>query len=129
MTNFVIDSWAWIEYLDGSEVGSKMRDVIMDERNNIYTHIVSIAEIISKEKRRRKDPEVAWKAVTGLSKILQINEIDSKAVGMLHAEIKNRNKNFGLADSFVLYSARKLNGRILTSDPDFKGISEAMLLR
>ena len=129
MTDIVIDSWAWIEYLDGSDLGARVRNLIMDERNKLYTHVVSIAEIISKEKRRKKDPEIAWKAVTSLTKILQIDESDSKAAGFLHAEIKSRNKNFGLADSFVLHAAKKIGGRVLTGDPDFKGIAEAISLR
>ena len=129
MTNFVVDSWAWIEYLDGSSRGSKVRDSVMDERNQIFTHVVSVAEIISKVRRRRKDPEKAWQAVTNLSKILQIDELDSKQVGYLHAEIKSRNKNFGLADSFVLSAARKIGAKVLTGDPDFKGIPEAIMLR
>jgi predicted nucleic acid-binding protein len=129
MTDIVIDSWAWIEYLDGSDLGSKVRDVIKDERNNLYTHVISIAEIVSKEKRRKKDPETAWRAVTSLSKILRIDESDSKAVGFLHAEIKTKNKNFGLADSFVLHAAKKLKGRVLSGDPDFRGIADAILLR
>lgn len=93
--------------------------------------MISIAEIVSKEKRRKKDAETAWRAVASLSKVLKIDESDSKAVGLLHAENKNKNKNrnFGLADSFVLHAARKLSGRVLTCDPDFKGIAEAMLLR
>jgi len=128
MTDFVIDSWAWIEYLDGSRLGSKVRDVIMNERNTIYTHVVSVAEIISKEIRQNKDPEIAWKAITNLSKILQLDETDARAVGFLHAKIKSKNGNFGLADSFVLYSAKKLGGRVLTGDPDFKGVPEATLL-
>jgi len=129
MTNIVIDSWAWIEYLDGSVLGSKVRDIIMDERNNLYTHVVSAAEIVSKEKRRKKDPVKAWNAITSLTKILQIDVADSKAVGFLHADIKTKNKNFGLADSFVLHAARKLKGKVLTGDPDFKGITEAILLQ
>ncbi|MHB2035585.1 MAG: PIN domain-containing protein [Nitrososphaerales archaeon] len=91
--------------------------------------MVSIAEIVSKEKRRKKDPEIAWKAITNLSNVLQVDELDCKAVGFLHAEIKAKNKNFGLADSFVLHAARKMGGRVLTGDPDFKGIAEAILLR
>ncbi len=128
MTEIVIDSWAWIEYLDGSELGSRVRDMVLDQRNKLYTHVVSIVEIVSKEKRRKKDPETAWKAVTNLSSILRINELDSKEVGLLHAEMKTTYKNFGLADSFVLHAARKIHGRVLTGDPDFRGITEAILL-
>lgn len=129
MTDFVIDSWAWIEYLDGSLRGSKVRDIVMDEGNQIFTHVISIAEIISKEKRRHKEPEIAWQAVTNLSRIIQIDELDSKNVGFLHAETKTRRKNFGLADSFVLSAARKMGANVLTGDPDFKGIPEAVFLK
>lgn len=129
MTDIVIDSWAWIEYLEGSKLGAKVRDVIDDEQNKLYTHVVSVAEIVSKEKRKNKDPETAWKAVTGLTKILKIDELDSKAVGLLHAQIRSKNKNFGLADSFVLHAARKMGGRVLTGDPDFHGIADAILLK
>ncbi|MDH2901622.1 MAG: PIN domain-containing protein [archaeon] len=130
MTDLVIDSWAWIEYLDGSALGARVRDAIMDDkRNKCYTHAISVAEIVSKEKRRNKDPETAWRAVTSLSKILHIDESDSKAVGYLHAYMKSKNKNFGLADSFVLHAARKIGGRVLTSDPDFRGVKDAIMLR
>jgi predicted nucleic acid-binding protein len=129
MTDIVIDSWAWIEYLDGSDLGYKVRDLILDERNKLYTHVVSIAEIISKERRTKKEPDTAWRAITSLTKVLRIDESDSMEVGLLHAEIKSRKKNFGLADSFVLHAARKMGGRVVTGDPDFRGIAEAILLQ
>src|ERR1700730_12168751 len=129
MTDIIIDSWAWIDYLNGSDSGSRVRDIILDERNKLYTHSISIAEIVSKEKRRKKDPETAWKAITNLTIILRADELDCKAVGLLHAEMKAMNKNFGLADSFVLHAARKMKGRVLTGDPDFKGVVDAILLR
>lgn len=129
MTNLVVDSWAWIEYLDGSPIGSKVREYIINGQNNIFSHVLSISEIISKEKRCHKDPETAWNAITNLSKILYIDESDSKQAGLLHAEIKSKNKNFGLADSFLLYAARKIDGKVLTNDPDFKGIPDAIMLK
>ncbi len=129
MSNIVIDSWAWIEFLDGSPLGSKVREMIMDDRNKLYTHAVSVAEIMSKERRRDKDPETAWRAITNTSKIVLGDEIDSKEVGLLHAQVKSKKKNFGLADAFVLHTARKVGGKVLTGDLDFKGIPDAILLR
>jgi predicted nucleic acid-binding protein len=128
MSNLVIDSWAWIEYLDGSQLGSKAREVIMDEHNKLFTHAVSVAEIMSKERRRNKDPETAWRAITGTSKIVIADDMDSKEVGLLHAQVKSKNRNFGLADAFVLHTARKVGGKVLTGDPDFKGIPDAIML-
>ena len=129
MTNLFLDSWAWIEYLDGSTIGGKVREFIIDERNKIFTHVVSIAEIMSKEERLHKNPEIAWNAILNLSKIVYIDEWDSKEVGFLHAEIKSKNKNFGLSDSFILYAARKMTGKVLTGDPDFRGVQDAIILK
>ena len=128
MTRLVVDSWAWMEYFEGSSVGKRIRDKIIDERNEIFTHVVSIAEIISKVRRREKDVDTAWKAITTLSRIINLDEIDSKETGLLHAIIKSHNPNFGLADAFVLSAARKLEAKVLTGDPDFKGIDDAILI-
>ena len=128
MTRLVVDSWAWMEYFEGSSVAKKIRDRIVDERNEIFTHVVSIAEVISKVRRREKDVDTAWKAITTLSKIINLDEIDSKETGLLHAKIKLKNPNFGLADAFVLSAARKLEAKVLTGDPDFKGIDDVIFI-
>ena len=128
MTRLVVDSWAWMEYFEGSSVGKSIRDKIVDERNEIFTHVLSIAEIISKVRRREKDVDTAWKAITNLSRIINLDEIDSKETGLLHAKVKSKNPNFGLADAFVLSAARKLEAKVLTGDPDFNAIDDAILI-
>ncbi len=52
MTRYLIDSWAWIEYLKGSSVGRKVKEEVENDSNDIFTHVVSLAEITSKVKRR-----------------------------------------------------------------------------
>ena len=129
MTRYVVDSWAWIEYLEGSSSGAKVRErVSAHAKNEIFTHIVSVAEVISKVRRAGKDAEVAWSAIVNNSKIFAIAETDSKEAGLLHAKVKSRNTNFGLADAFVLAAARKLRATVLTGDPDFANIDEAEML-
>jgi predicted nucleic acid-binding protein len=128
MTKLVVDSWAWMEYFEGSPVGGRVRDKIIDERNEVFTHVVSIAQIVSKVRRRGKDVDTAWKAITTISKITKLDEIDSKEAGLLHAKIKSKNPNFGLADAFVLSAARKLKAKVLTGDPDFKGMDDAIFV-
>jgi predicted nucleic acid-binding protein len=128
MARFIIDSWAWLEYLEGSAAGRKVRDRIVDNRNEIFTHVVSIAEVISRVRRGDKDADAAWKAIVTNSKVVGISETDAKEVGLLHAKIKSESPNFGLADAFVLAAARKLGGKVLTGDPDFAGIGDALLL-
>lgn len=127
MNRYFLDSWAWVEYLDGSSVGRKVREVIFDQRNEIFTHSVSAAEIISKGKRRGKDTESIWAVMNSNSKLVVSSLDDSKVVGLLHAEVKSKNRNFGLADAFVLAAARKIGAKVLTGDPDFRGIPDAIM--
>lgn len=129
MTRFIVDSWAWMEYLQGSLPGAKLRDHLNDASNDFLTHAVTLAEIISKVRRRGKDPDMAWKVITSNSKILSAGVSDAMDAGLLHAEIKSKNSSFSLADAFVLSSSKKMGAKVLTGDPDFKGLPGAVMIR
>ncbi len=127
MSKRVLDSWAWVEYLRGGERGKKVRREI-EENTDIFTHLVTIAELTSKLKREGMDTAIAWRAVTSVSRVIAPDAIDAKNVGLLHAEIKAERPNFSLADAFVLHAARKLKAKVLTGDPDFQGLRDAIML-
>lgn len=129
MTRFIVDSWAWMEYLQGSPAGAKLRDHLNDASNDFLTHAVTLAEIVSKVRRRGKDPDMAWKVITSNSKILSAGVSDAMDAGLLHAEIKSKNSNFSLADALVLSSSKKMGAKVLTGDPDFKGLPGAVMIR
>lgn len=124
MTNRVVDSWAWIEYLRGTEKGQHLKKEI-EAGSKLFTHSVTVAEIISKTKRDAGDTETAWHALLSLSKIIETDAEFAKEVGLLHADIKSKRPNFSLSDAFSLFAARKYGAKVLTGDPDFKGLPEA----
>ena len=128
MSRYFVDSWAWIEYLEGSVQGEKVRRRMSDETNEIFTHVVSVAEIVSKVKRKGKDAESAWGAISTNSKVWIVDEMGSKDAALLHAAMKSDRRSFGLADAFVLSAALKLGARVLTGDPDFKGLKDVEML-
>ena len=125
---FVFDTFAWIEYFNGSESGKKVSEIIESEENDIFSSIITTAEVSSILKRNEKDVELGYKTIIDLSKIYFINSELAKEAGILHAETKKKIKDFGLADTFVLLTARKLGAKIVTGDPHFKGIKEAILI-
>jgi len=128
MSRHVIDSYAWIEYLDGTESGRKVRDLV--ERNGeIFTSALTIAEVISKVARKGKDVKVANDVLLSNSKVVNADEALSLQAGLLHCEIRKSLKDFGLADAYVLATARKLKAKVLTGDAHFKGVKEAVLIR
>ena len=129
MNSFVLDSYAWIEYFDGTKAGEKVKEIIENKRNLIITSIVSIAETMSIFKRKGYDSDKAYKVIISISKIYEIDPEFAKEVGLLHAEIKSKNKHFSLADAFVLLTAKKLNAKVLTGDEDFRNIKEAVIIK
>lgn len=128
MARFVIDSWAWVEHLRGSEAGKRVRTILEDERNSILTSSVTVAEVVSKFGREGLDVEGAYSAMANSSKLASLGPDDAREAGIVHAATKKERPNFSLGDAVVLYLARKERARVLTGDPDFRGLEEAVLL-
>jgi len=123
MAKFVIDAWAWMEYLNGSAKGKAVHDLTQNEDNEVFTSAVSLAEVLSKVLRQGKDQTIAREALCQLSKIVVADEALASRAGELHAKIKRRTPNFSLGDSFVLATASIVNATVITGDPDFKGVA------
>jgi len=129
LNSYVVDAWAWIEYLIGSEKGVKLEELFEDETTQVYTCAVTLAEIVSKVTREGKETEVAYSLLLSNSQIIDADEELSKNAGLLHAEMRKTEKDFGLADSYVLATATKLKSKILTGDLHFKNVAGAVLLK
>jgi len=125
---YIVDSWAWVEYLIGSDYGEQAKQIIENKENEIFTCVLSIAEIMSMTKRENRDSDSAYNFITSLSKIYDVNNELSKNAGFLHAEIRKTIKDFGLVDAFVLAISRELKAKILTGDKHFKSFKEAVLI-
>ena len=128
MTRFVIDAYAWIEYFIGSEKGGKVAEIIEKDENEIFTNNVTLAEIVSKIQRSGKNYVKSFETVLAYSKVFTFDENFSKDVGLLHAKIREKIKDFGLADAFVLQTAISLSAKIVTGDEHFKGMKNVVLI-
>ena len=128
MNKYVIDAYAWIEYLVGSEAGEKVRVVLEEENNEVYTCAVTVAEVVSKTARERQDFEAAYDILLSNSQVVNVDEEVSKEAGVLHSEMRKTKRDFGLADAYVLAVARRINAKVLTGDLHFKGVKEAILI-
>jgi len=122
----VVDAYAWIEYLDGTARGAKVRDLLEDARNTATTSTVTLAEVLSKFIRNRRDPALASKAIEDNTALEPVDTGLAKLAGELHAEQRKKIRDFGLADAFVLATARKKSAKVLTGDPHFESIPEAV---
>ena len=128
MTKFVVDAYAWIEYLNGSNRGKKVSDILENNSNEILTSSATVAEVVSKFLRSNKDHNIAVNAINSLSKTVDVSQDVSLIAGKIHFEAKKRNKEFGMLDAFVAATARKAKARILTGDDDFKNFKESVFI-
>jgi predicted nucleic acid-binding protein len=123
----VVDAYAWVEYLDGSRRGEKLRD-LLESGAELYTSAVTLAEVVSKAARTGRDHNTAHRVICGNSTIVEADELLSYETGRLHAELRASIKDFGLSDAFVLATARKLEAKVLTGDPHFKDVKDAFMI-
>jgi predicted nucleic acid-binding protein len=124
---FVIDSYAWVEYLRGSPKGKVARKYI--EGQSAATSAITIAELRSKYLREGWsffDSDLGF-----ISTRTVMAPVDT-AVALLAGEINHQRRknvaNWGMADSIVLATARNSSCKVVTGDPHFRGIPDAILI-
>jgi predicted nucleic acid-binding protein len=127
MSRHVIDAYAWVEYLDGSNKGKKVA-VLLENNDEIYTCAITLGEVVSKVARMGKDAKLAYDVLLSNSQIINADEELSLQAGLVHCEMRKTQKDFGLADAYILAAARKLESKILTGDPHFQGTKEAVMI-
>ena len=129
MYNFVIDASAWIEYLDGTSKGEKVKEFVENGDYSVFTNAVTLAELSSFFRRKKYNFEEAKKIILSLSTVNEIDVKFAEDAGNFHAELKSERKSISLADAFVFATAKKVNGKIITQDEDFRGLKETIMIR
>jgi predicted nucleic acid-binding protein len=121
MTRIVVDSFGWLEYLEGTAKGERVRR-ILNEAEEAFTPTSVVAEVTSRTIRGGRDPAVAWQAMRGWTQIFPLDADAARAAGALHASYRKRVPHFPMGDAVVLAIARRLDPRIVTGDPHFRGM-------
>jgi len=123
----VVDSWAWLELFMGTNGGKEVESRMANSTESLTT-VVTVAEVISVALRRKRTIEDKIAVIRSMSRVVPPTPDDAVEAGIIHAKTKVTNPNFSLADAFVLQLARKTGSKILTGDPDFRGIKEAVFV-
>ena len=123
----LVDSFAWIEYFMGTEKGKEVKEVVESDVQ-LYTSPIVIAEIYSKSLRTDGKSEERRLFIVKRCAVIPIDEEIAVEAAKIHVESKKTMGDFGLADAFVLASARYKTVKVLTGDPHFKDFSESIML-
>ncbi len=125
--DFVIDSYAWIEYFRGTQSGATARRYI--ESDSASTSTLTLAEL--REKYLREKWGFFQEDLNFISARTSLIPVD-RSIALLTGEInhaqKKIRKDWGMADSIILATARSASAKVVTGDPHFKGLPEAVLI-
>jgi len=122
---YVIDSYAWVEYFLGSREGSIAKEYI--ENGECAISSVTIAELSEKYKRENKDFEKDFHFIIARTKIVELDTKIALLAGEINFENKKKIKNWGMADSIILATAKSLNAKVVTGDGHFRSLNSVMI--
>ncbi len=122
---FVIDTYAWVEYFRGSEEGKIAKDYI--ENRIGVTSAITLAELNEKYKREGRNFEEDSEFIMSKTKIVNVNTEIALAAGDINFQNKKSIKNWGMADSIILATAKMLNAKVVTGDEHFRSFDVVMI--
>ena len=129
----VIDTYAWIELLIGSERGNKVKE-LMENAEEVYTPSTVLAETARKFLREGTDEKTinTWlEIITTASVITQIDSATALEAAKCQLELSQQAKiskqNTPSLFDAIVYATAKINqGKIITGDEHFKNLPETI---
>jgi len=125
---YIIDSYAWIEYFIGSKKGEILKKLFLEEKNKFLTISCCLAEIKSWVIKNNQNFDNLLIIIKANSKVLSLNENDWISAGEERVEQRIKQKNFGLINSTILIKQKQMNCKIITGDLHFKGFKNIIFL-
>ena len=120
----LIDSWAWIEFFQGSRAGSFVMGYL-DGDSDLIISTVNLAEVYCWI-LRYYDESTAEKKREAMKERCTLIDVDEE-IAVQAARIRNQFK-WGLGNSIVCATARREAARVLTGDQDYRGQDDVIFL-
>lgn len=122
----LIDSYAWIEYFEGSEKGKKAGQFI--ESGNSITPSICVAEITEKYKSKGMLYDKYLNFIIAKTSIASLDLKTAVVAGEINVNLKKAVKDWGTADSIILATSKLLGLKIVTGDRHFKNMENVVFL-
>ena len=124
---YVIDSYAWVEYFRGTESGKRVRPYV--EGDSAATSALTLAELREKYLREEWPSfEVDLNFIASRTDVRPVDRQVSLLAGEINYERKKAKRDWGMADSVILATARSASAKVVTGDRHFEGLPDVILI-
>lgn len=128
-TEYLLDTYAWIEYFIGSKEGEKVNNLI--KHQIVHTSIISIAEL--SDKYHRENLIDKWQRryqfIVSKSNILPCSLKIAQNSGFRKFELRKKNKSIELVDAIIIETAIQHGLIIVSGDLHFETIDNVYFLK
>ena len=128
-TEYLLDTYAWVEYFVGSEEGQIGRELVESEK--ISTSIICIAELSNKYYRESllEEWKDRYKFIISKSNIIHLTMEIVKEAGPRKWKLRENSDDVGLADAIIIETAIQGGFTVVSGDPYFKDIENCLFLK
>jgi predicted nucleic acid-binding protein len=132
--NYVIDTYAWIEYFKASKMGEVAKEYIEGESSVTPTIVVSeisrkLLKDIKLGNETREGRLQKLEFIRSTSKIEELNFETAVEAGETNEELNDKANGWGLTDSIIFCIARSLNGNVVTGDEHFRKLENVVFIK
>jgi predicted nucleic acid-binding protein len=119
---YVIDTWVWVEYWRGNE---EMKTWI-EKESPLFTSTITLTEVVRYFIAGRQDEATIRTCLDDIRARSSVMPVDED-IAVVAGHLKKR-EIAGIADSIILATARNGDHKVVTGDPHFKEITDAIYL-
>jgi len=122
---YIMDAFALMAYLNGEPAAQRVREILVDGEKgkcHIYMSIINLGEVLYNLERNYGLGRAQDALAVLQSLAIEVLPADDQTV-FAAAHIK-ANHPVSYADAFVIVAAQKLDGIVMTGDPEFYDVTE-----
>jgi predicted nucleic acid-binding protein len=125
---YLIDTSAWIEYLEGSVKGEKVHELLQGVKAEIYILPLILGELVSKAERKAGKGKEAYEIAMKRARLISVSTEEALEGGLLHAQKRKTEGSFSLADALICTVAKQRGAKLVTSDAHFRSFDTVIMI-
>jgi len=128
MSRFIIDSYAWVEYFNGSTKGKKVQKLLLDQKHSFSTIHPCLAELHGWALKNSQDFNQVLQVVRANSDLISLSEDEWIQAGKERFLQRKREPDFGLIDAAILVKQHELGCKVVSGDRHFRKVQDVVFL-